>query len=130
MIGIYLAEPAPAGAGWFKYDSVYGWQNYSTHAVFSQDRKMITVELTDGGDGDADGSANGVIVDPAGLGMVATTTTPAAATTAIAGASGSGGKGCFITSTDDACGQGLGFTLILLIAGIALIRPSDKSSVK
>jgi PKD repeat protein len=68
VIEICLDSPAPENTGWFKYDTVLGWQDYSSLAMFSADRKTITVELTDGGDGDADGIMNGVIVDPAGLG--------------------------------------------------------------
>ncbi|GAB6097341.1 hypothetical protein JCM14469_35950 [Desulfatiferula olefinivorans] len=68
-IGVLLSKPAPENAGWYKYDSINGWMDYTSHAIFSADRTMITVDLTDGGLGDADGVANGVIVDPAGLGI-------------------------------------------------------------
>jgi hypothetical protein len=130
MIGIYLSSPAPAGAGWYKYDSVYGWQDYSSHAAFSQDRKMITVQLTDGGEGDADGIANGVIVDPAGVGEM-TAAVDTTATTGDTSSSSGGGKGCFITTTDDVSGgYGMAAVLMLTIIGIAMIRPSGRTSVK
>jgi major membrane immunogen (membrane-anchored lipoprotein) len=127
MIGIHLSEPAPANAGWYKYDSVKGWQNYSAHANFSQDRKMVTVELTDGGEGDADGCVNGVIVDPAGIGVM----TAPAGTIETSDADGGSGKGCFIdASTNGTPGKGFGFILALLLAGVIFIRLSDKKNAR
>jgi hypothetical protein len=41
--------------------------DYSAQVTISSDRQALTFFLTDGGDDDADGIANGVIVDPAGL---------------------------------------------------------------
>ena len=55
-------------ADWYKYDSINGWKNYSNYATFDVDRKIVILELTDGEDGDADGMANAIIVDPSGLG--------------------------------------------------------------
>jgi hypothetical protein len=49
-----------------KYDTINGWLDYSGYATPSDDRSFVTVELVDGGYGDADGVANGVIVDPLG----------------------------------------------------------------
>ena len=59
-----LIEPAPSNINWYKYDPVNGWQDYSAHAPFSADMKSVTLELKDGDYGDADGVANGIIVDP------------------------------------------------------------------
>jgi len=66
-ITVYFSEAAPSDAQWFKYASISGWQDYSDHATFSADRKSVVLELEDGGYGDADGTANGVIVDPSGF---------------------------------------------------------------
>jgi YVTN family beta-propeller protein len=90
-VTIYLSGPAPSGAKWYKYDSINGWQDYSDHATFSADRTSVTLELKDGDYGDADGTANGFIVDPSGLGLV---TEPAPTPT------GDGGDGdsCFIAT--------------------------------
>jgi hypothetical protein len=85
---VYLSEPAKKGDKWFKYDSVNGWQDYSAHSWFSADRKSVTLELQDGGYGDADGMANGVIVDPSGLGS-----------SGDSSSSGGGGGGCFMATT-------------------------------
>jgi hypothetical protein len=45
------------------------WYDFSSYAKFSSDRKSVTLTLRDGGPSDADGIANGVIVDPAGIGV-------------------------------------------------------------
>jgi hypothetical protein len=67
QITIFFSKPAPEGSKWWKYDLQSGWQDYSSHAVFSANRKKLTLELTDGGLGDCDGAKNGVILDPSGL---------------------------------------------------------------
>ena len=69
-VTVYLSEAAPAGAAWYKYDAVNGWQDYSAHAVFSPDRTSVTLQFMDGGFGDADGVANAVIIDPSGPGAL------------------------------------------------------------
>jgi hypothetical protein len=84
----YSSEPIPDGAKWYKYDPINGWQDYSAHIVsISADRKSITVEYQDGGFGDLDGVANGVIIDPSGPGVAA-----------AGGGGGGGGGGCFISN--------------------------------
>jgi hypothetical protein len=96
QVTIHLSTPAPAGARWVKYDAVNGWQDFSNEAVFSSDRQTVTVEIKDGGVGDADGVANGIIVDPSGLLPAGTSSsTPSASS---GGGGGGGGGGCFITS--------------------------------
>jgi len=50
---------------WYKYDELNGWQDYMDHIV-RYEGKRVTIELKDGGFGDADGIANGVIIDPSG----------------------------------------------------------------
>ncbi|CAN2041068.1 hypothetical protein GMMP15_260026 [Candidatus Magnetomoraceae bacterium gMMP-15] len=69
---VYLSENIPDLAKWYKYDTINGWQDYSQHTVFSADRESVTLELKDGGFGDADGVENGIIVDPCGYGMPGT----------------------------------------------------------
>lgn len=66
-ITVLFTEPAPENAEWFKFNSDEGWKAYP-NVVFSEDRKSMTILLEDGGAGDQDGVANGVIVDPSGLG--------------------------------------------------------------
>lgn len=80
-ITAYFSEPLPIDAVWYKYDILNGWDDYRNNIIISSDRKSLILKLIDGGYGDADGVANGIIVDPSG---------PAVAPT------GSGGGGCFI----------------------------------
>jgi chitinase len=98
LVTIQLSDAAPVGSTWLKYDAVNGWQDYSDHTVFSPDGSSVTVEIKDGDYGDADGVANGIIVDPAGLSAAAVSTSP---TTTEAGAGGGGGGGCFISTIHD-----------------------------
>jgi hypothetical protein len=66
---VYFSEAAPPWHTWLMYDPLQGWVDYSEHARFSADRKSVTLELKDGDYGDADGVANGIIVDPGGFGL-------------------------------------------------------------
>jgi hypothetical protein len=59
-------SPFPPG-NFYKHDSITGWQDYTGHCTFNDARDSLTVELQDGGQGDSDGVANGIIVDPGGL---------------------------------------------------------------
>ena len=100
---IYLSEAAPQTARWVKYDAINGWQDYSAHAGFSADRLSVDLELQDGGFGDADGVANGVILDPSGIGISNGNVMPANGSRSVAGAArssgGGGGGGCFIAAS-------------------------------
>ena len=65
---VYFSEEVPSGSVWYKYDSVQDtWIDFSDYAVLSPSRMSLTLYLQDGGPGDADGIANGIIVDPSGL---------------------------------------------------------------
>ncbi len=90
QVTVYFSEPVPAGAAWYQYDSINGWQDYSLYATFSADGKSVTIELKDGDHGDLDHIVNGEIVDPGGVGV---------STTSGGGSSGGGGGGCFIDTT-------------------------------
>jgi|GEM_PF-155861 len=91
---VYLSEPAPSGAKWYKYDTIHGWREY-LYATFSTDRTYVTLALKDGDwdYGDMDGTENRIIVDPSGLGA---TSTPSPTPPPSAG--GGGGGGCFIAT--------------------------------
>ncbi len=93
---VFLANPAPDGYKWYKYGTNYGWYDFSDYAQFNDDRDQVTLTLTDGGIGDDDGVANGVILDPSGLGAAPTTPEPTPSTTPSGG--GGGGGGCFIAT--------------------------------
>ncbi len=95
-IKIYFSESV--GNQWYKYDLTNGWTEYSAdypaNVQFGLDGKSVTLRLVDGGAGDSDGVANGIIVDPSGPGLFA-----AAAPSGGAPAGDSGGGGCFIATT-------------------------------
>ena len=68
LVTIHLSKRAYDDGIWYKYNPVLDeWQDYSDYTSFSADRKTAYLTLTDGGFGDADGIANGVIVDPLAL---------------------------------------------------------------
>jgi hypothetical protein len=68
VVTLYFSTRAPSGSLWYKYDSVSGtWYDFSGYYKFLNRRKAVQLTLRDGGFGDADGVANGIIVDPAGL---------------------------------------------------------------
>ncbi len=113
MVSIYFTHPAPLSAQWYKYDPDSGWSPYAD-ALFSEDRRSVSLALQDGGPGDQDGVRNGVIVDPAGLGYSdeAPDSNPESDSTA-----------CFIaTSVNGPSGDGYGCSLaafLLLISTLA-----------
>jgi hypothetical protein len=109
----FLAEAAPAGSTWVKYVPSQGWIDFGANARFSADRRQVTITLTDGGTGDDDGVANGIIVDPAGLGTFTRDTgTPGAGNGGFASSdSGGGGRfGCSLGSDEG----GVDASLVLL----------------
>ncbi len=68
MVTIYLSKPAYDDGTWYKYNPVNDeWLDYSEFMEFSADHKMVYLTLKDGGVGDADGTENGIIVDPLAL---------------------------------------------------------------
>ncbi|MEJ2729360.1 MAG: choice-of-anchor Q domain-containing protein [Deltaproteobacteria bacterium] len=109
-VTVYLSVPAPAGAKWYKYDVINGWQDYSAHAVFSLDRRSVTLQFQDGGFGDTDGVANAIIIDPSGVGT---------SSSGSGGGGGGGGGGCFISTAASSTHRAA--TVWLLIAITALI---------
>ncbi|MCK4304505.1 MAG: PD40 domain-containing protein, partial [Candidatus Eisenbacteria sp.] len=90
-VTIYLPIAAPDGYKWYKYGPNKGWYDYSDNAVFNDARDQVTLTLIDGGIGDDDGIANGIIVDPSGLGSPPST--PPAPSDG-----GGGGGGCSIAT--------------------------------
>jgi len=60
---LYLPEKPNTWAKWYKYDPINGWYEFPVDS----DGDKYYIEITDGEVGDADGVANGIIVDPIGL---------------------------------------------------------------
>ena len=73
---INLSNALQSEEKWFQYDLASGWINYSNYAVYSTDRKIITLDLRDGSYGDADGAVNAVIIHIAGAGVQADPAVP------------------------------------------------------
>ena len=60
---LYLPENPDESARWYKYDPINGWYVFPVRIIAGK----YLLEIVDGGFGDADGVANGTIVDPIGL---------------------------------------------------------------
>jgi hypothetical protein len=98
-VKIYFSEPV--GTNWYKYDLINGWTEYSKdypgNVELDSDGKSVRLRLVDGGPGDSDGVANGVIVDPSGPGAIADISSDDTGTS-LSSSSGGGGGGCFIAT--------------------------------
>jgi len=66
-VRIYFSGDIFSSDVFYKYDTINGWYDYSEHTTFNDDGQSITLEVKDGGYGDSDGLANGIIVDPGGI---------------------------------------------------------------
>jgi hypothetical protein len=69
-IRIYFSGDIFSSDVFYKYDTINGWYDYSEHTTFNDDGQSITLEVKDGGYGDSDGLANGIIVDPGGISSI------------------------------------------------------------
>jgi len=69
-VEIRLYVDKTLGANGYYKQTASGWVNLAT-ASTAGDKTMLTFSLTDGGAFDADGVANGVIVDPGGVAVLA-----------------------------------------------------------
>jgi hypothetical protein len=119
---INLSEPAPQDAKWYMYDDTNGWRVYP-HAAFSDDRMKVTLQLKDGDPdyGDTDGVANGIIVDPGGLG---------AGEIQQANAERRSSSGCFIdTSRHHPSSQGMWAAILLILLLVSSIDRYRKKIV-
>jgi len=96
-IRIYFSGGIFASDVFYKYDTINGWYDYSEHTTFNDDGQSVTLELKDGGYGDSDGLANGVIVDPGGIASGGSGSTYTDSGVDIGGIGGGGG--CFIATS-------------------------------
>jgi uncharacterized protein YkwD len=88
-VTIFLPQPVPESYTWFKYSPIDGWQDYSKQVEFNPARNQLRLTVVDGGTGDDDGEQNGIIQDPSGLGVAASSVSGSTNT-------GGGSWGCFI----------------------------------
>jgi chitinase len=114
VVTVHFSEPVPAQGRWYKYDPLqHTWSDFSSHAVFSVDRKSMTLTMRDGGAGDADGVANGIIIDPAGVVIPSSSSSSNGGGNLVGGVTGgvghvvgsvgsAAGGGCFIASSAEA----------------------------
>jgi hypothetical protein len=63
QVEISFSGAVPQDADWYIYNVEEGWHPYAG-AIFSRNRRSVTLNFQDGGIGDADGVANGIIVNP------------------------------------------------------------------
>jgi pimeloyl-ACP methyl ester carboxylesterase len=66
-VTITLPSDAPNGVQYWKYQQGEGWYQIP---VLSSSGNVITIQLTDGGAGDSDLVANGIIIDPGGPAVI------------------------------------------------------------
>jgi hypothetical protein len=130
LVTLYFSE-ALETTEWYKYSQAAGWEDYSAYAVFytpSDGGTEVTLTLEDGGIGDADGIANGIIVDPSGPGADAIDSTGDSGDTGSSDDSGSGSDSstCFITSVSDSSAMPSSAVallgLVMLVAALPALR--------
>jgi hypothetical protein len=123
-VTIYYSEPIPEGMSFHKYDTITGWSDYSSHTTFNGDGRSVTLEVKDGGYGDTDGKANGVIVDPGGIGAGDSGISETGDSGVVSGGD-SGAGGCFISSATSNSSEKIGgksiTTIDFLVPALALI---------
>ncbi len=143
-VAVFLSKAAVDDTGWYKYDPVQGWADFTEYTTFSADLKSVVLHLTDGGAGDLDGVANGIIVDPSGPDVLAkddtgdtgsgtgSDTDTGADTNVDSDTNGSsvGSSGCFLDLTASRGGMNPYFIytalLALLVAMLLPICPGRK----
>jgi hypothetical protein len=101
FVTVHFSEQIHPQAKWIKLDLINNaWIDYTGYAQFSKDRKSVVIEYVDGGFGDDDGVANGIIVDPAGLELAVIDDASGADSgdSASVASDDSSGSVCFISS--------------------------------
>ncbi|MEJ5359046.1 MAG: choice-of-anchor U domain-containing protein [Desulfobacterales bacterium] len=114
-VKLHFSAPVPKRGRWYKYNPIDGrWVDFSAYTQFSADRRTMTLGLRDGGVGDADGVANGVIVDPAGIVEVEEEGLSGAA-------AAGGGGGCFIGEAANPAAKGLQASALTVLSLILAV---------
>jgi len=122
-ITIKLSGPPPAIPAWYLWSAAGGWVVVPATITETADgNTQVVFTKTDGGFGDADGLANGTIVDPVGL----------AAQQPAQNGSGGGGGGCFVYSAENRTASQPeiirrgALWIVLVAAGMALVGSHRK----
>jgi uncharacterized protein YjbI with pentapeptide repeats len=108
VLTVYFPQAAPTGYTWFKYlPDQDRWIDFDRHlisggtgdgAVFSADRRSVTLFITDDGPYD-DNPEDSVVEDPSGLGSAPLISRPGT------DSDGGGGGGCFIEAIRPGVGR-------------------------
>jgi hypothetical protein len=52
---------------WYRYNTIHGWRDHSEYiSTLTDDKGPLVLKVSDGGDGDADGVQNGIIIHQSG----------------------------------------------------------------
>jgi hypothetical protein len=105
-IELILSAAIDDQVGWYKCDPVNGWYEFP---VAIESGKYY-LEISDGGYGDTDGVANGIIVDPIGI--------ASAGDSSVGTSLDTGGGGCFILTSKP--GGSVYHVLILILISVTL----------
>jgi len=90
LLTVYLPPSmhTPQQYLWYRYNTIHGWRDHSKFISTPTDKGTLVLKVTDGGDGDADGVQNGIIVHQSGAAT--------SHSTSVGG--GSTSRACFIDS--------------------------------
>lgn len=104
---VYFPFPLDPEAKWYDWNAADGWSDYSIKADIAPDRRSATLTITDGGEGDADGTQDGYVAHYSGPGIAVSV-------------SGSGGSsGCVYNPSG---GLDAALVALILFAGFAAVR--------
>jgi hypothetical protein len=95
---IYFSGGIVSSDIFYKYDTINGWYDYSEHTTFNDDGESVNLDLIDGGYGDADRVANGIILDPGGIVSEGSSYADTETDTSVSVGASGGGGGCFIAT--------------------------------
>ena len=112
-VDLTLSEPAPAGIKVYTVGPA-GFQEVVKPSIQGD---TLTLKLTDGGAGDSDGVANGVIVNPVGVAVPV-----ASGSGSLDLSNSSSGGGCTVAPGSASGGVGAVAPLVLLLIGMAVRR--------
>jgi chitinase len=93
-VTLHFSRAVPTNNDWVAFSMTEGYENYAPSSSWSADRRSVVLRLQDGGSGDLDGVANGIIVSMGAYGSLRNTPSNLDGS----GSGGGGGGGCFINS--------------------------------
>jgi len=115
-VTITLLSPLGSDIKWFHHSADKGWKEYK-NVEFSSERDQVTLTFTDGGAGDDDGAANGVIENTSGPG-----------TKPDDGGDGGSDTVCFISTSAQGMTPSFGICFALIVLGISVLGLCHKDA--